>query len=249
LNAFLADTVFAGVLIFCRIGCCLMLLPGFGSARVPIRVRLLVAVGITLALIAFILPEARALAAEGGDDRKVTLLISETINGSLLGLLARLYILALQFSSTLATNMIGLAPTPGAPIDDLEPSPPLVSLVTMAATMVIFAAQLEYKLLGALIESYALLKIGSPLDAGWYLDQFLQKLQATSALGLRLAAPFVVYAVIVNLAIGFANKFTPQISVYFITTGLVTAGGLVLLWFIVDDMYGLFLQEFMAFIG
>lgn len=249
MNLILADAAFAGVLVLCRIGCCLMLLPGFGSARIPMRVRLFIAIGITLTLAFFVFPEAQLAIRGASDSRKLSLLAGEVANGATLGLLARLYVLALQFAATLATNMIGLAATPGAPIDDLEPSPPLVTLISMGATMLIFAARLEYKLLAALIESYTLVKIGAPLDPGWYLDQVLQKLDLTWSLGLRLAAPFVVYSVIVNLAIGFANKFTPQISVYFIATGLVAAGGLVLLWFIVDDMYGVFLQDFMEFIG
>ncbi len=245
----LADTAFAGVLVLCRIGCCLMLLPGFGSARISMRIRLLIAIGITLTLAFFVFPEAKAAIRGASDSRKLLLLAGEVVNGATLGLLARLYLLALQFAATLATNMIGLAATPGAPIDDLEPSPPLVTLISMGATMLIFAAKLEYKLLAALTQSYELVKIGAPLDPGWYLEQVLQKLDLTWSLGLRLAAPFVVYSVIVNLAIGFANKFTPQISVYFIATGLVAAGGLVLLWFIADDMYGIFLQDFMDFAG
>ena len=49
MNAALASlgpaTVLAAFLIFCRIGACLMLMPGFSSARVPLQVRLFVAVG------------------------------------------------------------------------------------------------------------------------------------------------------------------------------------------------------------
>jgi flagellar biosynthesis protein FliR len=248
-SAVLADAAFAGVLLLCRIGCCLMLLPGFGSARIPMRIRLLIAVAVTLTLAFFMFDEARAVIRGANDSRKISLLIGEVANGATLGLLARLYLLALQFAATLATNMIGLAATPGAPIDDLEPSPPLVTLISMGATMLVFAASLEYRLLGALVQSYALVKIGAPLDPGWYVNQLLQKLDITWSLGLRLAAPFVVYSVIVNLAIGFANKFTPQISVYFMATGLVAAGGLMLLWFIADDLYGVFLQDFIGFIG
>ena len=37
-------------LLFCRIGGCLMLMPGFSSARVPPQVRLFIALAVTLAL-------------------------------------------------------------------------------------------------------------------------------------------------------------------------------------------------------
>jgi flagellar biosynthesis protein FliR len=249
MSAVVADAAFAGVLVLCRVGCCLMLLPGFGSARIPMRMRLLIAVAVTATLAAFVFPQAEAAARGATESRKLALLGGEVANGVTLGLLARLHFLALQFAATLITNMIGLAATPGAPIDDLEPAPPLVTLIGMGAAMLVFAASLEYRLLGALIQSYALVGIGAPLDPGWYLDQVLRRLDVTWSLGVRLAAPFIAYAVIVNLAIGFANKFTPQISVYFIATGLVAAGGLILLWLAADDMYGVFLQHFRDFIG
>ncbi len=36
--------------IFCRIGACLMLVPGFGSARVPVQVRLFFSLGASVAI-------------------------------------------------------------------------------------------------------------------------------------------------------------------------------------------------------
>ena len=43
---------------------------------------------------------------------------------------------------------------------------------------------------------------------------------------IRLGSPFIAYAILVNLAIGFVNKLTPQIPVYFISLPFVIAGGL-----------------------
>ena len=79
-------------------------------------------------------------------------------------------------------------------------------------------------------------------------DDLRQMPSAVPALALRLCGPFIVYAIIVNLAIGFANKFTPQISVYFVMTGVVAAGGFFLIYFTIDDWFGLFLQEFSAWL-
>ena len=54
------DTVLLVFLLFCRIGGCLMLMPGFSSARVPVQVRLFIAVAVTLALTPLLLPALRA---------------------------------------------------------------------------------------------------------------------------------------------------------------------------------------------
>jgi flagellar biosynthesis protein FliR len=56
------DTVLLAFLAFCRIGGCLMLMPGFSSSRVPVHVRLFIAVALTLALAPLLLPVLRAAA-------------------------------------------------------------------------------------------------------------------------------------------------------------------------------------------
>ncbi len=45
-------TVFLTFLLFCRIGACIMLMPGFGSPRVPVNVRVFLAVSVTLCALA-----------------------------------------------------------------------------------------------------------------------------------------------------------------------------------------------------
>jgi flagellar biosynthesis protein FliR len=244
-----SEAVFVGVLILCRVGSCMMLLPGIGSTRIPMRFRALLAVAISLILLSLLYDMGADATRQAGEAGKPLLLAGEILNGVVIGLLARLVMVALQFAATILTNVIGLAPTPGAPVDDNEPTPPLVSFIGMSATMLIFATNLHHQLIRALIDSYGALKIGAPLDVGWYLDQLLERLDQTSALALRLSGPFIVYSIIVNLAIGFANKFTPQISVYFITTGMVAAGGLFLVYFTIDDWLGLFLEDFSTWLG
>lgn len=213
------------------------------------RFRALFAVAISLILLSVIYDVGVVAVRSAGEAGKPLLLASEIVNGLVIGLLARLVMVGLQFAATILTNVIGLAPTPGAPIDDTEPLPPLVSFISLSATMLIFVTNLHHQFIRALIDSYSALKIGAAFDAGWYLDQLLLRLDQTSALALRLSGPFIVYSVVVNLAIGFANKFTPQISVYFITTGMVAAGGLFLVYFTIDDWLGLFLQDFSSWLG
>jgi flagellar biosynthetic protein FliR len=61
---------------------------------------------------------------------------------------------------------------------------------------------------------------------------------------LRLGSPFVAYAVLINLAIGFVNKLTPQIPVYFISLPFVIAGGLILVYFGIVPLLRLFADGF-----
>jgi flagellar biosynthetic protein FliR len=232
------------MLVLCRVGGCLMLLPGFGSVRIPVRLRIWLAVAVALTIFPFIYKDVAPLISAVAEPERPLLLVSETIIGLSLGLLSRVFVLGLQFSATLLTNVIGLAATPGAPVDDAEPVPPLVSLVSLGATTLIFAANLHHEFLRAILQSYDVIKVAEPLDPGWHVDRLLTSLDESSIMALRLSGPFIVYSIVVNLAIGFANKFTPQISVYFMTTGMVAAAGLLLFYFISDEWFGLFLQDF-----
>jgi flagellar biosynthetic protein FliR len=63
---------------------------------------------------------------------------------------------------------------------------------------------------------------------------------------LRLGSPFVAYAILVNLTIGFVNKLVPQIPVYFISLPFVIAGGLIIIYFGAGSMLALFADSFMA---
>jgi flagellar biosynthesis protein FliR len=57
---------------------------------------------------------------------------------------------------------------------------------------------------------------------------------------LRLASPFLVYALIVNLMLGLINKLTPQIPVYFVSLPFVLTGGLLLLYFAIPALLSQF---------
>ena len=49
MSAITSDTILLVFLAFCRIGGCLMLMPGFASSRVPVNVRLFIAIAVTSA--------------------------------------------------------------------------------------------------------------------------------------------------------------------------------------------------------
>ena len=245
----LAEPVFAAFAIFCRVGCCLMLLPGFGSARVPAQMRLLVAVAISLALTPLLLAQTVAAIRHFAPGLRPFLLLNEVVTGGAFGLMARCFLLALQFAATLAANAIGLAGIPGQPIDDTDAAPVLTTFLSLAATMLLLAAGLHIEMLKAVIASYDVLPMRIGIDAGWMLDRLARAVEDTALLSLRLAAPFIVYAIVVNVAIGLVNKFTPQLSVYFASLGLVTAGGLFILLFIADDWLSLFVTSYSSWIG
>ena len=89
--------------------------------------------------------QGAAATRQAGEIGRPMLLGGEILNGLTIGLLARLFLVALSFSASILTNVIGLAPTPGVPIDDVEAAPPLVNLISLTATMLVFATNLHHQ--------------------------------------------------------------------------------------------------------
>jgi flagellar biosynthesis protein FliR len=243
-----SEAVLAAFLVFCRVGSCLMVAPGFASARIPMSIRLFLAIAVSLALTPLMRPQLAAAMSAVDVNLRIFLAGSETLNGIIIGLMGRMFLLALQFGATVMANAAGLSNIPGIPLEGAEPEHPLVSLITLPATALIFIAGLHAELLLALAQSYTALPPRIGIDANWYLTQAGERLGDTFLLSLRLCSPFIVYAIIVNLAIGIANKLTPQISVYFASTALVIAGGLFLLWITIGEWLSIFTSEYTSWL-
>lgn len=236
--------ILATFLIFCRIGGCLMLMPGFSSPRVPMRVRLFLVVAITLSLAPLLAVSVEAATPRDSPLAVFGLIASETMVGALIGLMGRMFYLALQFAGTAISMMIGFSGTPDAQIEDAEPVTAVASLITLAASVLMFATDLHWEVLRALVDSYAAIPVSQHLAANFGVVKIVDALTDAFLLALRISAPFIVYSLMINLMFGILGKFTPQIPVYFISTPFVLAGGGVILYFACGEMLQLFIAGF-----
>jgi flagellar biosynthesis protein FliR len=219
------------LLAFGRVSAFMMVLPGFASIRIPMRIRLYLALAVTLAITPLV-PVGVAASAQA--------LACELVTGLVLGLLVRLLFLAFGFAATAIANFCGIAAMPGLPIETEDAGSPVSALLTLAATAMVFAAGLHGDLIAGLAHSYAVLPVGIWLQPGIVLARYGEMLGHGFLTALRLMMPFLIFSIVVNMAIGLANKLSPQIPVYFISMPFVAAGGLVLLWALGGEVVGLF---------
>ena len=83
------NVVVAAFLAFCRIGACFMIMPGLSSVRVPLQVRLFLAVAVTAGLLVFLWDRIYPFV----DARPAVLapmIVSEFLIGGLIGDMTRL---------------------------------------------------------------------------------------------------------------------------------------------------------------
>ena len=244
-----SDTILVVFLLFCRIGGCLMLMPGFSSTRIPVQVRLFVAVAVTLAVTPLLLPTVSIAIPQPTPALVLNLIFSEIFRGALIGLIGRLFFLALQFMAVAAAQCAGFSPLPGTPIEDTEPIPALATFFTLTATVLLFATEQHWEVLRALLASYTVLPLNEPIATELGLARLGDAFQSTFILALQISSPFIIYALIINLMVGIANKLVPQIPVYFISIPFVLAGALLLLYFTIGEALRLFMAGFIAWLA
>lgn len=232
----LADSVLVTFIVFCRIGACLMLVPGYSSVNVPAQVRLFIALVTTFALAPILIGVLRPLTDNAAPLTLALLICSELLVGSVIGLGGRVFFLALQTMATMMASAIGLSNIPGTPIADTDPAPALVPLIMVSVTTLFFMTDQHWQVLRGLMNSYDVWQPGSRIGGSMALDQLVARLSQAFVLTLRITSPFIVYSVIVNLAIGLLNKLTPAIPVYFISTPFVLFGGFLLLYLTSDEL-------------
>lgn len=241
----LETLAFAGFLAFCRIGACFMLMPGFSSVRVPMNVRLFIAVAATWALLIVLWDDILPVAAAATPASSVLLIGSELMVGALIGLVARFYVLSLQFIGTAMAMMAGYGGMVAQSIEEPDPQPALGALISFSALLLLFVFEFHHEMIRALAASYQVAPIAAIFDARTALADLTDTLSESFYIMLRLGSPIIAYGIVVNLAAGLINKLAPQIPVYFISLPFVIAGGLILVYFGIQTFLSLFIDGFL----
>lgn len=231
-------------LFFCRIGTCLMIIPGFSTQRIPVRVRLFIAIAVTLTLSPVLLEVVANKTPELTISGLTTMIILESVKGAVIGLVGQMFMLSLQFVASAMAMFIGMGGLPGSPVEGTEPIPSVATLLTLTATTLIFLTDLHWEVLKALLASYEVLPVGEVVLANVYLDKIVTKLSEAMFLGVQAISPFLIYGVVINFSVGLMNKLTPQVPIYFISLPFILIGGLLLFVFVSHDVLSVFMDGF-----
>jgi flagellar biosynthetic protein FliR len=214
----LVDEAFRLLLIFVRIGAALAIMPGLAEIYVAARVRLLLAFGLSVALVGPISPTLPALPAE--PLALARLLAAEVVLGLFIGSAAKIMFAALHIAGTTIAFHSGLATA--AVFDPNEASQGTLpgNFLTITALVLLFVTDSHHLLIEALAASYATLPPGDALPLGDMAELLARLADQAFGLGLRLAAPIVLVSVLTYLAMGVLNRLMPTFQVFFIALPL-----------------------------
>jgi len=221
-----------------------MIIPGFSTQRIPVRVRLFIAIAITLAITPLLLTMVENRVPDNTPVGMTLMIVAEIIKGAIIGLMGQMFMLSMQFAASAMAMFIGMGTMPGTPIEGAEPVPSLVALLTLTATVLIFVTDLHHEVIRALLASYEVSGVGELPLMRLQLNELVSKLSTAMFLAMQVSSPFLIYAVIANLSIGLLNKLTPQVPIYFISLPFILLGGLFLLFFVSDEMLQVFMRGY-----
>lgn len=239
------DWLTVGFVVFLRVGSAMALLPAFGERSVPERVRLVLALAFTVVVAPAVAPLARP--AVQGTATPLLFLATETIAGLAIGLVIRLFVLALQMAGSMAAQSTSLAQIFGGANADPQPAMGHVLMISGLALAVMFG--LHVRLAEVLILSYDIFRPGELPGSELLTAWGLARVAHAFALAFTLAAPFVVASLIYNVALGVINRAMPQLMVAFVGAPAITAGGLILLFLTAPVLLGVWNDAFATFLS
>ena len=214
----LAGEIAGVLLVFARLGAALMVLPGFGDHYVMPRLRLLLALALSLLVGPTLAPSFPPLPQE--PFALAALLAPEILLGLLLGFATRLALAAVHVGGSLIATQSGLSAA--AMFDPNEATPGTLpgTFLTVAALAILFAADFHHLLLRAAAASYAAFPIAAPVDLAAAAELVVDLSAAEISTGTRIAAPMILAALLVNLGLGALGRMVPSLPALFVALPL-----------------------------
>ena len=240
--SFLPALAAAFLLAFARIGAMVMLLPGLGESNIPVRIKL----GIALVLTMVILPLHRQ--AYHVDMQSLApllvLMLHEIVIGIVLGATARVTLSALQVAGAIIAQQMGLGF-----ITEIDPTQGqqgvlVGNFLTMLGVTMLFATDSHHLVIAALSDSYKIFSPGELVPSGDVASLATRAFAAAFKLGLQLSAPFLVFGLVFNVGLGVLARLMPQMQVYFVGAPLSIMIGFLIFALVLAAMMGTFLGYF-----
>src|SRR6201985_400372 len=232
----------AFMLAFARIGALVMLLPGLGESNIPVRIKLAIALLLTL----IILPLHRAdyHVDMGSIASLLTLMMYEIFIGILLGATARVTLSALQVAGSVIAQQMGLGFVTSVDPTQGQQGVLVGNFLTMLGITMLFATDSHHLIIEALSDSYKIFAPGETMLTDDVGSLAQQAFAAAFKIGLQLSAPFLIFGLVFNIGLGVLARLIPQMQVYFVGAPLSILAGFLILAIVLAAMMGTFLDYF-----
>jgi flagellar biosynthetic protein FliR len=230
------------MLVFARVGAMVMLLPGFGENNIPVRIKL----GIALLLTLIILPLHRtayhvdltSMSALG------VLMVHEIVIGIVLGATARVTLSALAVAGSVIAQQLGLGFVTAVDPTQGQQGVLIGNFLSVLGMTLLFATDMHHLVIAALNESYRIFSPGDVMPSGDVAALATRAFATAFKIGLQLSAPFLVFGIVFNVGLGVLARLMPAMQVYFVGVPLSILVGFIIFALVLAGMMGTYLDYF-----
>lgn len=229
-----------------RIASLLMTMPIIGTQLVPLRVRLYLALAMSVVLV----PNLPPMPAVDALSLQTWLLIAqEVLIGVMMGFTLQLFFHAFVIGGQILSTQMGLGfasmvdPTNGVSV------PVIGQLFTVLVTLLFLAMNGHLVVFEVLAESFTSMPIGESL-VGQHYWAIATRLGWVMGASLLLVLPAITALLVINLAFGVMTRAAPQLNIFSIGFPLTLLLGLVIVWIGTADIltqYQVFATEALQF--
>lgn len=216
--------IYATGLVFMRAAAVVMLIPGVGETFVPSRVRL--GLALTLALCLGPIAQASLPPMPNSVGDMAGQVLKELIVGLMLGGFLRFFLGALSVFGEVVSLQSTLAFAQTANPLQAQPGGAIASFLSLMGMALLFATNTHHLFIVAIARSYTLFAPAQHVLAEDAATVALRAMSTSFSLGVQLAAPIMVFALVFNAALGLVGRVMPQFQVFFAGAPLTVLLGL-----------------------
>ena len=217
---------------FFRIAGLFMTAPVIGTRSVPLRIRLILAIAVTMVIVP-VLPAPPLINVFSAIGMLTT--IQQVLIGIAMGLSVRVIFVVLEIAGQLIGQLMGLMLASMVDPQNGNQVPIVGQLYLLLATLLFLGLDGHLIMIEAVANSFYQLPVGTmgiSRDVAW---EFLTWTSSILATGVLIALPAVASLLIVNLAFGVMTKASPQLNIFAVGFPIMIILGVVIILFTLSD--------------
>jgi len=231
-DAQIATWVASFILPLFRIAAVLMTMPIIGTKMVPGRIRLYLALAITVVVVPGLppMPEVNPLSLSG-----LLLIAEEIVIGAVFGLSLQLFFQIFVVAGQVVAIQMGMAfASMVDPVNGVNVA--VVSqFLSMLVTLLFLSMNGHLVVFEVITESFTTLPVGTGLMVNHYWD-LVGRLSWVLGAALLLVLPAITALLVVNIAFGVMTRAAPQLNIFSIGFPLTLVLGLGIFWVVLADI-------------
>jgi len=233
---------FVFLMIMTRFAPLMMLMPIIGEKSVSQRFRVVLAAAFAVLLTPVVETTYPPMPPSGFG--LAWLIFKELTIGMMLGMIGRMLMGALHVAGTIIAFQVGLAAAQNFDPSQGNQTALVASTMAIIGITMLVVSDMHHMIIRAAAHSYVVFSPVANLAVTDFTRLIIYYVGQSFNVGMHMAAPFMVYAVIYNTGLGLINRLVPRIQVFFISLPLNVLVGLLLLSVLLPSMMMLFLDHF-----